>query len=144
MSHGNPITGQDNKKNQMETSLFLAKVMGLFGAISTLAIIIRYKLYVEMEVDAVKNPTTIYFSGFLFIILGVLVTVSHQVWTRDWRVVITVLGWMILAKGVIRIFLPDTVKKLIEKKKSDRRFFLAEVVGFFISLYLLYKGFILN
>jgi len=33
----------------METSIFLAKVIGLFGAISTLAIIFRYKTHLEME-----------------------------------------------------------------------------------------------
>jgi len=128
----------------METSIFLAKVIGLFGAISTLAIMIRYKLHLVMEENTAKNPTTIYLSGFLFLILGILLTVSHQLWTRDWRVVITILGWLILIKGIMRILFPDTVQELIEKKKNDRRFILAEVVTFFISIYLIYQGFIVN
>jgi len=128
----------------METSIFMAKVIGLFGAISTLAIIIRYKFHLAMEENAAKNPTTIYLSGFVFLMLGILVTVSHQVWTWDWRVVITILGWLILLKGVMRTLFPDTVKKVIEKKKDDKRFLLAEVVTFFISIYLIYRGFILN
>src|SRR5687768_6945379 len=115
----------------METSIFLAKVIGLFGAISTLAIIIRYKLYLVMEENAGKNPTTIYLSGFLFLLPGVLVVASHQVWTWDWRVIITIFGWLILVKGIMRILFPDTIKKLIEKKISDKRFLLAEVVTFF-------------
>jgi len=69
-----------------------------------------------MEENAAKNPTTIYLSGFLFLMIGILLTVSHQVWAGDWRVVITIFGWLILVKGVMRIFFPDTVKKLIEKK----------------------------
>jgi len=128
----------------METSIFLAKVIGLFGVISTLAIIIRYKLHLAMEENAAKNPTTIYLSGFLLLMLGILLTVSHQVWTRDWRVVITIFGWLILVKGIMRILFHNTVKKLIEKKKSDKRFLLAEIVTFFISIYLLYQGFIVN
>ncbi|MBI4548126.1 MAG: hypothetical protein HY707_09105 [Ignavibacteriae bacterium] len=126
----------------METSIFLAKVIGLFGAISTLAIIIRYETHLVMEENAVQSPAVIYLSGFLFLLLGILVTVSHQVWTRDWRVVITILGWLLLAKGLMRIFFPEAVKKFIEKKRNDRRFLLAEVVTFFISLYLIYQGFI--
>lgn len=128
----------------METSIFLAKVIGLFGAISTLAIISRYKIHLVMEENAAKSPSMIYLSGFLLLMFGILITVSHQVWTLDWRVVITVLGWLILANGVMRIFFPDTVKNLVEKKKSDRRFLLAEIVTFFISVYLLYQGFIVN
>lgn len=128
----------------METSIFLAKVIGLFGAISTFIIIIHYKIHLTMEENAAKNPTTIYLSGFIFLLIGILFTVSHQVWTRDWRVVITILGWLILLKGLLRIFFPANVKNLIEKKKNDKRFLLAEVVTFFISLYLIFQGFIAN
>ena len=128
----------------METSIFLAKVIGLFGAISTLAIIFCYKIHLEMEGNAAKSPSMIYLSGYLFLILGILITVSHQVWTPDWRIIITILGWLILLKGVMRILFPDTIKNLIEKKKSDKRFLLAEIVTFIISIYLIYQGFIVN
>ena len=128
----------------METSIFLAKVIGLFGAISTMAIIICYKSHIAMEENASKNPTTIYLSGFLFLMLGVLLIVSHQIWTCDWRVIITILGWLVLAKGIMRILFTDKVKNLINKKKNDKRFLLAEIVSFLISTYLIYQGFIVN
>lgn len=126
----------------METSIFLAKVIGLFGAISTLAILARYKTHLEMEEDAAKNSVITYLSGFFILVIGILLTVSHQVWTRDWRVVITIIGWLILIKGILRIFFPKTVKKLIEKKRDDRRFLLAEAVVLLVGLYLMYQGFI--
>ena len=128
----------------METSIFLAKVIGLFGAISTLAILVRYKTYLEMEEDAIKNPGITYLSGFFILIIGILLTVSHQVWTWDWRVIITIASWLLLIKGTIRIVFPETVNKLIEKKKNDRRFLLAEVAVLLISLYLMYQGFIVH
>jgi len=125
----------------METSIFLAKVIGLFGAISTIAIIIRYRLHLAIEEDAVKSPTLVVLSGFIFLMLGIILTVGHQVWAPDWRIVITILGWMVLAKGIMRTLFPETVKKMIERKKSDKRFFLGEVFAFFISIYLMYHGF---
>ena len=125
----------------METSIFLAKVIGLFGAISTLAIMVRYKTFLEIEAEAAKNSILIYLSGFLVLILGLLIVVSHQVWTRDWRVAITIFGWLFLLKGIIRIFFPETVKKLFEKKRNDRRFIIAQAMFFLFSLFLIYKGF---
>ena len=128
----------------IETSIFLAKIIGLFGAISTLAILVRYKRYLEIEEDATRNPVMIYVSGFFILIIGVLLTVSHQVWTLDWRVLITIIGWLTFLKGTLRILFPETIKKLIKKKKYDRRFLLAEVTVLLVSLYLVYQGFIVH
>lgn len=125
----------------METSIFLAKVIGLSGAISTLAIIIRYRAFTEMEDQASKNPIILYLSGFTFIILGSLLVSSHQVWIRDWRVVITVIGWLLLIKGVLRIFFPELVIKLLAKKKNSRNFMIAEILVLLVSLYLVYQGY---
>jgi len=128
----------------METSIFLAKVIGLFGAISTSVIILRYNMHLKMEEDASKSPSMIYLSGYSFLGLGILITVIHQILAADWRINITILGWLILLKGLMRILFPDTIKKLIEKKKNDQRFMLGEIIAFMLSIYLLYQGFIIN
>ena len=106
----------------METSIFLAKVIGLFGTISVLAVLVRYKASLKLEQEAVQNHLWIYTSGFFILILGVLLVVSHPVWVWDWRLIITILSWTVLLKGVMRIFFPDAVKRLIEKKTKSGRF----------------------
>lgn len=126
----------------METSLFLAQVIGLVSVISTAAILTRYKESLVLEDEAAKSPVLIYLSGFAFLILGTLLVVSHSVWTFDWRLVITIMGWLVLLKGAGRIFFPSAVRRLIEKKRDDRRFLLGEVVVLIVGLYLLYYGFI--
>lgn len=126
----------------METSIFLAKVIGLIFVISTTAVMIRYKESFAFEEEAVKSPSLAYTSGFLILILGVLLVVSHSVWAFDWRLVITAISWLVLLKGLGRIFFPHAVKRLIEKKKENRKFIFGEVVVFLVGLYLLYHGFI--
>ena len=126
----------------METSIFLARVIGLVSVISVTAVMIRYKESVVLEEEAMKSPLHIYLSGFVFLILGALLVVSHSVWVFDWRIVITVLGWLVLLKGMGRIFFPDAVKRMVEKKKENRKFILGEIAVFLIGLYLLYYGFI--
>ena len=126
----------------METSIFLAKVIGLVSVISTTAILIRYKKFLALEEEVARNPANIYLSGFTILILGVLLIVSHSVWTYDWRLVVTVLGWVILLKGAGRIFFPEAVGRLIKKKRDSRWFILGEITVFVIGIYLLYHGFI--
>lgn len=125
----------------METSIFLAKVIGLVSVISTAAVLVRYKESLALEEEAVKSPGMIYFSGFAILILGVLLVVSHSVWTFDWRLVITIISWLVLFKGVGRIFFPNAVRRMIERKRDNRWFLLGEVIVFLVGLYLLYYGF---
>lgn len=126
----------------METSIFLARVIGLVIVISTAAVLIRYKESLSFEEESVKNPLFIYLSGFVILIIGVLLVVSHSVWTLDWRVIITILGWLVLLKGAGRIFFPNAVRRLIESKRRNRWFILGEVVVLLSGFYLLYYGFI--
>ena len=126
----------------METSIFLAKVIGLISVISTTVVIIRYKESHVFEEEAVKSSSFMYISGFIILVLGVLIVVSHPVWVLDWRIIITIFGWLVLLKDIGRIFFPDAVKRIVEKKKENRKFILGEIAVFLIGLYLLYYGFI--
>lgn len=126
----------------METSIFLAKVIGLISVISTTAVMVRYKESLAFDEEAVKSLLFTYTSGFFILILGVLLIVSHSVWVFDWRLVITIMSWLVFLKGVGRIFFPHAVKRLIEKKKENRKFIFGEVAVFLVGLYLLYYGFI--
>ena len=126
----------------METSIFLAKVIGLVSVISTIAVLVRYKEHLAFEEETVKNPVLVYLSGFVFLVLGVLLVVSHSVWTLDWRIVITIMSWLVLLKGAGRIFFPNAVMLLIAKKRDNRKFIIGEVVVLLAGLYLLYYGFL--
>lgn len=128
----------------METSIFLARVIGLVGVISAAAVLARYKEALKFEETLVKNPANIYVSGFFILILGVLLVVSHSVWTPDWRIVITILSWLVLLKGLMRIFFPETVRRLIQRKQSNRWFILGELTMLLVGFYLLYYGFIVS
>lgn len=126
----------------MEASIYLAKVIGLISTITAISVIINYKRSLIFDTEAGKSPLFIYVSGFVFLILGTLLVVSHSVWVSDWRLVITIISWALLFKGVLRIFFPDAVSRLIEKKIKNRSFVVGEVVVFLVGAYLLYYGFV--
>ena len=126
----------------METSIFLAKVIGLVSVISVLAVFAQFKTFQKSEEEAARSAVFVYVSGFLILILGVLLVVSHNVWVSDWRVVITIVSWLVLLKGLGRLFFPQAVRQLIERKKNNRWFLLGEVAMLAVGLYLLYYGFL--
>jgi hypothetical protein len=51
----------------------------------------------------------IFLAGLLALVGGLAIVLTHNVWTRDWRVIVTVIGWLALIGGVVRIVVPQLV-----------------------------------
>ena len=52
------------------------------------------------------------------IIIGVLIIENHNYWEKSWIVIITLIGWMAVIKGIILIAFPTIVniyKPIIKK-----------------------------
>ena len=61
----------------METSIYLAKVIGLISTITAISVIINYKRSLLFDSEAGKSSLFIYVSGFVFLILGAFLVVTH-------------------------------------------------------------------
>ena len=82
----------------METSLFLGKVIGWILVISALAAFSQRKNIGRILQDFSNNIGLTYFSGMMALIIGLLIVTSHNIWTSDWRVLITLVGWLSILK----------------------------------------------
>lgn len=126
----------------METELFLAKAWGLFLVLGSLPILFRPKIFRDLIEEF--TPAFIYLSGLFSLIVGILSLLTYSNWSTDWKIIITVLGWMALLKGIIRMTFPNFV---ISKTRSlkDKRWPLILVALFIVlGVYLTCKGFIIS
>jgi hypothetical protein len=53
----------------------------------------------------------------------------HNVWTADWRVIITVFGWLAVIGGVIRILFPQQVTAMGEKMLASDSYMTGAAIG---------------
>ena len=49
-------------------------------------------------------PPVVYLSGVLMFVAGLAIVRSHNHWTTDWTVLVTLSGWFALALGLFRMF----------------------------------------
>ena len=96
----------------MELSIFLARVLGLYLVIVPLAVLVNRKHLPRLGEEFSTNLGLNILASVFALVLGLLLVVSHNVWSRDWRILITVLGWLTLAKGVVRLFFLERMQKL--------------------------------
>jgi hypothetical protein len=129
----------------MELSIFLAKAIGLYYVIVSLGMILNGARIKVLLIEIMKNQALLFVTGFFALIIGILLVTSHNIWVVDWRVLITLMGWGALMKGVMRVTLPqfmiETSKKWVQNNIS---YYITMCFIFLIGLFLLYHGYILN
>ena len=126
----------------MDLSIFLAKLFGLyFLIISLLLLMIRQERMLETTKALVKQPELIFFMSIINLGVGLALIIGHNIWILDWRVIITLLGWLILIRGIINIYSPTFAAKSIKIIENKPLYYFILVIYLVIGVYLTYVGF---
>lgn len=91
----------------MEPAGFIARLTGPLLVVIGVGVLLNEANYAAIITEAAHSPTLIYLSGLLTLPLGLAILNVYRAWTADWRVIVTILGWLLAIGGVIRIVLPQ-------------------------------------
>ena len=126
----------------MPTSIFIAKLLGPVFALVGIALLVRPQTLRAVLKDFLRSPALLYLAGFLGLLAGLAIVLTHNVWAFDWRVIITLIGWMTIARGVITIFLPERFGALGSAIHKHRGVFTAAgLANLLLGLVLSYFGY---
>jgi hypothetical protein len=134
-----PAKGQDT----MPTSIFLARLMGPMGVAIGAGLLINPRIYRRVAEEFLESQALIYFSGLIAGSAGLAVVVTHNVWSADWRIVVTLLGWIAFLTAAMRIVAP-TISEPIGRFifERPRIHTVAGAITLALGLVLSYAGFI--
>ena len=90
----------------MQTSVFLARLIGPVMLVVGLAVFANQRAFRDMAEEFLASRALLFLSGLLIMPMGVAIVLTHNVWTADWRVLITLFGWLHLLRGIITVLLP--------------------------------------
>ena len=95
----------------MDVSKYLAKVIGIYLIIVGVAMLANMHLFLNYIHSLINNAPLMYVIGFFTLIPGILMVVSHNVWQWNWRLLITLISWLVLLKGASIILFPKFIDK---------------------------------
>ncbi len=95
----------------MSNSLFLARLIGPVMLVVGLAVFANPRGFRDMAEEFMASRALMFLSGLLLLPAGLAIVLTHNFWTADWRVLITLLGWLIAIGGALRLFGPLFVVK---------------------------------
>ncbi len=121
----------------MEITIFLARFWGsLFIILGALSVGAKF---LGRVINYTEDRTITVSTGYITFLLGLATVVAHNVWVWDWKVAVTVLGWISLFKGIEKIGFPDRVNQKAQMFKGGQVLwgaviFLIGALFFWISL----------
>lgn len=128
----------------MTSSIFLARAWGLYLAIISLALLWNRKS-IQLLLKLYQTERAVFLSGTVSLVMGILTLSAHNVWSLDWRIIITIFGCFALAKGVVRTFFSgwvvDNSGRWVGFLRNNNLYFLLLLVTLGLGIYLSYLGF---
>jgi len=131
------------RERDMQTSIFLARLLGPLLLLTGAGIVLNPKSFRTIAGEVVRSVTLVYLFGFMDLAAGLAIVLTHNVWVASWRVLITLLGWLLLIRGAVRIVAPETIMGYAAKVIRNKQVIPAAgaVVGV-LGLALCYFGYV--
>ena len=93
--------------------------------------------------EFLNSDALIFLSGVLTLPVGIAIAVSHNIWAADWRVIITLFGWIAIIAGIARIILPGPIKAIgVTMMEKKPLLTLPGATMILLGAYLSYHGYL--
>jgi len=125
----------------MSMSILIARIGALVYLSTGLGVFINPAYFRKVVDDLVKSSGLVYVSALMALILGCLMVAVHNVWVWNWTVLITLLGWGAILKGVLALILPEPVMALSHRFTKMKILNYVGGLVFILGLVLGYFGF---
>ena len=120
------------------TTIFLATAIGWYMVVSSVLVLSRADHIRSVMGRIIGDKGQFFILALLTFLLGLLMVVSHNIWVMGWPVVVTLLSWLVLISGLIRLFFPDTGPKMgLSFINNPMKMTTAAIIFLLIGLYLL-------
>lgn len=122
---------------------YLARLIGLFCIVAGLAMTGRRQEMVAAVDGLTHTPTLLLLVGLIALGVGLAMVLAHNVWSGGFLpVVVTLIGWLILLRGLVLLFLPAAmVATLFEALHFARLLYLYASIALVLGIYLAMAGF---
>src|SRR5271154_2428596 len=104
-------------------TVYLARLIGLFTVLLIAALLLRGSAMVE---SAVADKPVMFTYALISLGLGLAMVLGHNVWSGGaLPVVVTLVGWLILAKGLLLLFVSSgAFSQLFERMQYSEHYYL--------------------
>ena len=127
-----------------ERTAFLSKLIGIFCILVAISMALNKAATLQMVASLVNDAPVLYVFGLTIVAAGLAIVLRHNVWSGGaLPVIVTLIGWMTLLKGLLFLFAPPPVAAGIAVWGGayQQFYYLDVMVALILGAYLTYGGF---
>ena len=120
----------------------IAGLMGPTLVAIAAAMVLNFASFPELAEQVSRDPSLIFLSGILLFVAGLAIVRVHNVWVGGWPVLVTVLGWVAVLSGLLRMLFPTRLAAIAGAFAQRPGGILAgAVVLLVLGAFLSFKGY---
>jgi hypothetical protein len=75
-----------------------------------------------------RDPALVLLSGIIIFVAGLAIVRAHNLWKAGWPVLVTVLGWLFMFQGLVRMLFPTQLAAIAAGIAQNVGFIVGEAV----------------
>ena len=125
-------------------TIFLSKLIGLYCILAALSMMAHRQTTVETVTALLQSASLMFILGLITLTAGLAMVLGHNIWSGGaLAVIVTLVGWITLIKGLLFLFLPlgMEVDVFLRQLHYQQLFYLYGTISLVLGVYLTYGGF---
>jgi hypothetical protein len=124
-------------------TVFLARLTGLFITVLAVWILVDQADFNAVVQAVVNDRVATLLLSLMCLAAGLAIVLAHQVWSGGIaQILVTLLGWLLLVRGVVLLFLPkNLLETLAIAVVGAGWLWVIGAVALFLGIILTYAGF---
>ena len=125
-------------------TIFLSRLIGLYCILVIPSMVLQRQATVDWMTALFHNPSLMWVLSVITLTIGLAMVLAHNVWSGGaLAVVVTLVGWAALIKGLLFLFLPSGVESalILSVLRNPLLFYVWMTPSLLIGIYLTYGGF---
>jgi hypothetical protein len=129
------------KVDPMKSTRVVARMLGGMLFISGAGILLNSEGYRATADEFLRGVGLIYMSGMMALVAGLAIVYLHNVWTKDWRTLLTLIGWFAVIDGILRVVVPEFIQRFDAWYIAQPGFLIGSgLIVLALGLFLSFKG----
>lgn len=125
----------------MFLSIIFAQIIGFYFVFVSMGTLLNQKRYRKNAQDFLATQSLVAITENLSLLFGLIILVTHQIWVLNWPTLITLIGWILLIRGLVAIYFPIWFMRYSKYLLDKKGFIFMAWLSFIVGIILLWIGF---